>query len=364
MKKAITLILLIAIVLGILYYFSEFRVKGDPFTETGVLNNSGAVPQVAYQNLKVPWEMVLLPDGDLLVTERVGNIRILGNSAKLLPLEGIRQGGEGGLLGLALHPNFKVNNYIYVYYTTEKGGEPINRVVRYALKNGLLSNQKIIIDDLPGSSFHNGGRIAFGPDAFLYITTGDAGNSDAAQDTRSLAGKILRLTDEGGVPTDNPFGNAVYSYGHRNPQGLVWDVTGNLWATEHGRSGALSGYDEINLIERGANYGWPLVQGNETRAGMKAPALHSGPSTTWAPGDIAYHNGKLYFAGLRGQALYEVEIGADNKLGKAKAYFKNEFGRLRALLRTEDGLLYFSTSNRDGRGEVKNNDDKIIKIAL
>jgi glucose/arabinose dehydrogenase len=185
----------------------------------------------------------------------------------------VHHAGEGGLLGMALHPRFDEHHWIYLYLTTVSDGGAENRVERYTFENDRLSDKKIIIDKIPGANYHDGGRIAFSPDGYLYITTGDAGKSNLAQATDSLAGKILRVHDDGSIPLDNPFHNAVWSYGHRNSQGLAWDDRGRLWATEHGRSGILSGFDELNLIEKGKNYGWPVIQGDESREGMERPIV-------------------------------------------------------------------------------------------
>lgn len=289
-------------------------------------------------------------------------VKIGKNKEKIIiDIPDVKRTGEGGLLGMALHPNFEQNKFIYLYLTASSGTGTINRVERYVMDVNSLEDKKTIIDNIPGSSFHDGGRIAFGPDNLLYITTGDAGSSNLAQDTNSLAGKILRLNDDGSIPEDNPFGNAVYSYGHRNPQGLAWDNNGNLWATEHGRSGVLSGLDEINLIEKGENYGWPVIEGDETKERMKTPIINSGPDITWAPSGMAYFNGSLFFAGLRGESLYKVDIN-NKSLRNLQTYLKSEYGRLRAVAVGPDGYLYVSTSNRDGRGKVRQADDKVIKI--
>ena len=216
----------------------------------------------------------------------------------------------------------------------------------------------------------SGGKIAFGPDDYIYITTGDAGNAELAQNTDSLAGKILRLKDDGSIPGDNPFGNAVYSYGHRNSQGLAWDDKGQLWSTEHGRSGVLSGLDELNFIEKGKNYGWPVIQGDERREGMYSPVIQSGPDETWAPAGAVYLpakrqaglDGSIFFTGLRGESIYQAKISQDGSVGAIIAHFHGTFGRLRAIQIGPDGFLYISTSNTDGRGEPRPGDDKIIRI--
>lgn len=317
--------------------------------------------EIVAENLKIPWEIAFLPGSDLLVTERPGILKRIGKDGRVFVIEGVEHIGEGGLLGMTLHPNFSENRWLYLYLTTKVGDDLKNRVERYRFEGDRLSEKTIIIDGIPGAANHDGGRIAFGPDGYLYITTGDAGSSNLAQNTNSLAGKILRIKDDGSIPSDNPFGNAVYSYGHRNPQGLVWDEKGRLWATEHGRSGILSGLDELNLIEKGKNYGWPIIQGSETRPGMESPVAQSGSDETWAPAGIAFLNGSLFFGGLRGESLYEVKILNDNKIS-LKVHFQQEFGRIRAVVLGPDGYIYITTSNTDGRGEPRLDDDKIIKV--
>jgi len=211
------------------------------------------------KKLDIPWALDFLPDGSIIFTERAGRIRLIDIREGLLPdplltIDEVEHTGEGGLLGIAVHPDFTQNQFIYVYYTYRDGAGLANKVVRFRMQDRDLLDEKLVIDGIPGASIHDGGRIKFGPDRLLYITTGDAAVSDSAQDKNSLAGKILRLNDEGIVPENNPFpGSPVYSFGHRNPQGLAWDDKGRLWATEHGSQA----YDELNLIEPGKNYGWP-----------------------------------------------------------------------------------------------------------
>lgn len=325
-----------------------------------------AVPrsqEVVAKNLNTPWHIALLPNGDMLVTERSGTLKRIGEDGRTYTISGVTPTSEGGLLGLALHPDFSQNRWLYVYLTTQSAERIINRVERYRYSETSLSERTVILDKIPGSANHDGGRIAFGPDGLLYISTGDASNEQSAQDTAILSGKILRITDSGKVPSDNPFGNPVYSYGHRNPQGLAWDAEGQLWSTEHGRSGARSGYDELNRIKKGANYGWPVIEGDETRAGMEQPVAHSGADDTWAPASLAYKDGSLYFGGLRGQSLYEARVASDNTVTLSK-HFTRQFGRLRAVTAHSDGYLYVGTSNRDGRGNPAEGDDKIIRFGL
>lgn len=315
---------------------------------------------VVATNLVVPWEVVQLPGGGLLVTERPGTLRRIGQNQQSFKIEGVQHVGEGGLMGLALHPDFKNNNQLYLYLTTRSADGLVNRVERYELRDNTLTNKQEILGNIPGANIHDGGRIAFGPDKKLYITTGDAAVPNLAQDTNSLAGKILRLNDDGSVPEDNPFNNAVYSYGHRNPQGIAWDDQGRLWSTEHGPSGRESGHDELNIIEKGGNYGWPQIRGDEAAAGMIRPVAHSGPDETWAPAGLAHYKGSLFFTGLRGESLYEAKIQNGNTV-ELKAHFRGAYGRQRAVTIINDAL-FITTSNRDGRGEAGQGDDKVIKI--
>lgn len=316
---------------------------------------------IVTQNLKIPWEVAFLPDGEILVTERPGRLLKIGKDRQVIEVSGVKHIGEGGLLGFALHPNFPENNFVYLYLTSQENGQIINRVERYRLINNILSSRQVIVEGILGSSVHDGGRIAFGPDGHLYIGTGDAGNEDLAQDRNSLNGKILRVADDGSILEDNPFGNVVYSYGHRNVQGLAWDQDGRLWATEHGRSGFQSGYDELNLIEKGKNYGWPIIQGNENREGMVTPVINSGANETWAPSGIAYLDGSLFFAGLRGETLYQAILDGSSVMSLEK-HLQGEYGRLRTVKVGPGNYLYIITSNTDGRGDIETGDDKIIRI--
>lgn len=335
----------------------------SPTEQLGIVQNENieSSTEFIFSNLDIPWEIAFLPNDEILITQRPGTILKMGPNETLIEIEGVAHRGEGGLLGIAIHPKFEENNWIYLYLTSNSSDGLINRVERYELVGNSLKNKIIIIDKIPGASYHDGGRIAFGPDNFLYITTGDAGNEYLAQDRDSLAGKILRLNDDGSIPEGNEFNSPVYSYGHRNPQGLVWDDSGQLWATEHGRSGARSGFDELNKIVSGGNYGWPDSQGDEVAEGTIGPVIHSGPDITWAPAGAAYYKGSIFFAGLRGESLYEAII-SNGEVESFKTHFHQEYGRLRAVVLGPDNFLYISTSNTDGRGDLREGDDKIIKI--
>ncbi len=334
-----------------------------PTVNPGNTENNSPAEEVIAQGLKIPWEIVFLPDGSMLVTERPGSVVRITPSKVVIPVEGVAHVGEGGLLGMALHPDFRNNQRIYLYATTRVNGALRNRVESYRFANDSLSDRKVILENIPGSSNHDGGRIAFGPDGDLYITTGDAEQTQFAQDKNSLAGKILRVNDDGSIPSDNPFGNAVYSYGHRNPQGLAWDDQGRLWATEHGPSGSQTGHDELNRIEKGQNYGWPTIKGDQARDGMKTAVVNSGDDETWAPAGLAFAEGALYFGGLRGASLYVAKIKADGGVDLS-AHLRGKYGRLRAAVMGPDGFLYITTSNTDGRGKATAGDDKIIRVKL
>lgn len=363
-KNKLLILLFVLVALAGAAYLARGEMSRWFFGPTGSSLEQGIIeitaPRIVAQGLQIPWETALLPNGDLLVTERSGTLQRIGANNQTYRIEGVEHVGEGGLMGLVLHPDHARNNYLYLYLTSRSGDRLINRVERYTYADDRLSGRTVILDHIPGERIHNGGRIDFGPDGKLYITTGDAGVPDLAQDINSLAGKILRLNDDGSIPADNPFGNAVYSWGHRNPQGIAWDDEGRLWSTEHGRSGRESGFDELNLIVKGGNYGWPRIEGNETAPDMIAPVAHSGPDETWAPAGITYHQGSLFFAGLRGVALYEAKLLPNNQV-ELKAHLRAQYGRLRGA-RIENGLLYVTTSNRDGRGQPTSGDDKVIAL--
>jgi glucose/arabinose dehydrogenase len=368
----VVLVIVIVAALLIWWNFRAHRVEVPPFTPT-ITTTTGAPPATTpptvtippvvslATGLQVPWSLAFLPDGSIILTERPGRIRLVDPrqgllAEPLMTVPDVAATGEGGLLGIALHPGFAANGFVYVYHTYQDGGGLANRVVRFVLRGRSLTGGQVIIDGIPGAGNHDGGRLKFGPDGLLYITTGDATNADAAQDLEYLGGKILRLRDDGSIPADNPFpGSPVYTYGHRNPEGLAWDDRGRLWATEHGSSAT----DELNLIAAGKNYGWPVIRGDETAAGMVTPIINSG-SDTWAPSGTAYRDGSILFAGLRGQGLFEVDIsGTDYTLTR---HLGGEFGRLRDVVVGPDGYLYLLTSNRDGRGLPTPEDDQLIRL--
>ncbi|MDW8801501.1 PQQ-dependent sugar dehydrogenase [Clostridium sp. A1-XYC3] len=327
--------------------------------------------EVIAENLYVPWALAMNYEGKLYFTERSGAIRII-EGGKLYPQPLITfsapfvSQGEGGLMGIALDPNYSQNHYIYVMHSYAEGNRIYNRVVRLIESNNRASIDRVLLDKIPGGQIHNGGRLKIGPDQKLYITTGDAGNSALAQNPTSTAGKILRIELDGRIPKDNPIINSpVYSLGHRNPQGLAWNSKNVLYASEHGQSA----HDEINIIQPGANYGWPLVQGSEDSKEViiQKPLIHSGEDT-WAPSGIAFVNqgpwqGKLLVATLRGQQLLAISLNEKGTVvKKVESWLRNEYGRLREVIQGKDGSLYLTTSNRDGRGNPDIADDKVIQL--
>ena len=328
------------------------------------------------ENLRVPWAIDFAPDGRIFFTERSGEIRVIENNQVISePLKELDVGFvEGGLLGIALDPNFEENHYIYVYYTYTDFIFTYNKVVRFTETDNKLTDEFALIEKIPGGPIHDGGRIKFADDGTLYITTGEAGNPGLSQDLNSLGGKILRINSDGSIPEDNPFENSpIYSLGHRNPQGLDWDpVTGSLVISEHGPSGERGfAHDEINVIKKGANYGWPDIIGDETKEGMKTPILHSG-TTTWAPSGAVFYDsdkipefeGRFLVATLAGNHLLAIGLDLENnQIIDSEEYFVGEYGRLRDVAIDDKGNIYILTSNQDGRGSPAQNDDRILKIS-
>ena len=348
----------------------------DGVADTGeVFTSSDGVrfrAQVIATDLEIPWALAFADDGRLFVTERPGRLRIIENGQlrpePALTLTNVYTEGEAGLLGVALDPDFAQNRFVYLLYTaTRAGRDPVNRIVRFFEANDTLIDAVTILDDIPAHRLHDGGRLRFGADGCLYATMGDALNSASAQDLGVMSGNILRIASDGTTPSDNPFASQVYSYGHRNPQGIDWHpVSGELWATEHGQTGN----DEINRIESGANYGWPTIEGAETMAGLRAPVLFFTPSV--APSGASFYTGTvfpnfrndLFVATLRGSHLHRVTFSPTDPrvVTSDERLVEDEFGRLRDVVTGPDGALYFCTSNRDGRSSPVPEDDRVIRL--
>jgi glucose/arabinose dehydrogenase len=326
----------------------------DPPTGTRDPEAVGALAE----RLEVPWGVGFLPDGAAVVTERISG-RVLrvtpdGRVSSLGAITAAVPQGEAGLLGTAVSPDFAADRTLFFYLTT--GSD--NRVVKARLEGSQLGATSVVLDGIPAGFIHDGGRIAFGPDGHLYVTTGETGDPELAQDPASLAGKILRITADGEPAPGNPDpGSPVWSLGHRNVQGLAWDDEGRLWASEFGDSA----WDELNLVERGGNYGWPRVEGTGGGPDFIDPQL-VWPVEQASPSGLAYAGGHLWMAGLRGQRLWRIRVSADGRATRPQAYFTGEYGRLRTVVAAPDGLLWLTTSNRDGRGTPTPDDDRIIRV--
>jgi glucose/arabinose dehydrogenase len=305
--------------------------------------------------LHVPWGISFLPGGDALVAERTTGriVRISKGGAKrtVMTVPGVDTGaGEGGLLGLAVSPRYRSDGLVYAYFTSPRD----NRIVRFKLGG----RPHTVLTGIKRNLFHNGGRIAFGPDGKLYAGVGEAGDRPLAQNRRSLNGKILRMNPDGSVPKGNPFrGSRTWSYGHRNVQGLAWDRAGRLWATEFGQQT----FDEVNLIRRGRNYGWPSVEGKgSTRRGR-----FTNPKVIWrtddaSPSGAAIAGHTLYVAALAGRCVWRIPLRG-TRAGKPRRILTG-YGRIRTVAKAPDGSLWVATSNRDGRGSPRAGDDRIIRI--
>ena len=333
-----------SVVMLVVAWANDVESRGQP--------NAGGPEDVA-TNLDVPWGITFVGDGSALIAERdSGAIKHMTGSG--VPTDvggvaGVAARGEGGLLGLA-----SAGETVFAYLTTGQD----NRVVRMRFDGRALSDQSPILTGIPAGSIHDGGRIAFGPDGKLYVATGESGNPALAQDRSSLGGKILRINPDGSIPADNPDpASPVWSFGHRNIQGLAWDSAGRLWATEYGANRL----DELNLIKPGGNYGWPMAEGRADTAGLIDPLIQW-PVDEASPSGLAYFGGSLWVACLRGQRLFQIPVGADGALGDAAPLFVGQYGRLRTVVAAPNGTLWFTTSNRDGRGSPRDGDDRILQF--
>ena len=309
--------------------------------------------EVVAEGLEAPWSIVF-HDGIALVSERdSGRVLELGEDGavrEIAVIDDVAAGGEGGLLGLAVH-----DGDLYAYFTAAEGNRVEKRAIAGDHGSLTLGSPTTVLDGIPSAGNHNGGRIAFGPDRMLYVTAGDAGDRDSAQDRDALSGKILRLTPDGDVPDDNPFaGSPVYSYGHRNPQGIAWDADGTMYASEFGQDT----WDELNVIEAGGNYGWPVVEGISGDDDFIDPVQQWAPSAA-SPSGITVVGDRIVIANLRGERVRVVPL---DDLTTASDWFAGEFGRLRDAVVAPDGSLWILTNNTDGRGDPADGDDRILRL--
>ncbi|MFD0353871.1 PQQ-dependent sugar dehydrogenase [Streptomyces sp. NPDC127110] len=318
------------------------------------------------KDLESPWGVAPLPGGDLLVASRdkgtVSRVRTdTGAVTQIGRVPGVAPGGEGGLLGLALSPDFASDRMVYAYFTTESD----NRIARMRYDEQRPAGQQLgapdtVLRGIPKGLIHNGGRIAFGPDRMLYAGTGETGNTALAQDRKSLGGKILRMTPDGRPAQGNPeAGSLVYSYGHRNVQGLAWDKDKRLWASEFGQRT----WDELNLVEPGGNYGWPEAEGKAGKAGFRDPVA------VWktdeaSPSGIAWAEGSLWMAGLKGERLWRIPLKGAAAAAEPEAFLQGKYGRLRTVVPLEGDQLLLVTSETDGRGSPEPGDDRILKLTV
>ncbi len=353
--------------------------RGAGETETSQLTQSTFKVETVIPNLEVVWSIVWSPDGRMIFTERPGRVRVYENGklrpTPLFTVPDVEPGGESGLMSVALHPQFASNHFLYLSYAYNSGGAQV-RVVRYRETPAGLTDRQVIIEGIPAAQFHAGCRLRFGPDGKLYVTTGDATKRELAQKLDSLAGKILRLNDDGTVPPDNPFvgkANArpeIWAYGSRNSQGIDFQPGSNLlFETEHGPSGfdGPGGGDEVNIIERGKNYGWPVIHHRATQAGMESPLLEYTPACAPASGmfyrgsTLPAFKGNFFFGCLRGERIIRVTLDG-RRVVSQENLLEGKYGRIRDIDEGPDGLIYFSTSNRDGRGHPASDDDRIMRM--
>jgi glucose/arabinose dehydrogenase len=332
--------------------------------------------------LEVPWTILFLPggEGDMLITERPGRVRIVRHGIlqqqPVFTVPGVEPSGESGLMGMTLHPRNPDNGYIYIAYAYKGSEGQRVRVARYRYDGNTFVDPHLIIEGIPAAANHAGCRLRFGPDGKLYITTGDATDRQQAQNLGSLGGKILRLNDDGSIPSDNPFvaragaRPEIWSYGQRNPQGIDWQPgTNTMFETEHGPSGfdGPGGGDEVNIIERGANYGWPIVHHRESHEGMISPLLEYTPAI--APASGMFYTGAafpqfkndFFFSGLKGECIIRAKLDGSRVVSQERI-ISGTYGRIRDIAQGPDGAIYFSTSNRDRRGTPAPDDDRILRL--
>ena len=337
-------------------------------------------------NLEIVWSIKFAPDGRMFFTERPGRVRVVENGKliekPLFVVADVELKDEGGLMGMALHPKFAENRFLYLAYTYRANGEQNVRVVRYRETGETLIDAKTIVELIPAARYHAGTRLGFGPDGKLYITTGDATNQSQGQELNTLGGKTLRLNDDGTIPDDNPFVNQkgarpeIWTYGHRNAQGMDWQPeSGLMFQTEHGPSlidgvslFKRSGGDEVNVVERGKNYGWAKISHKMKREGMETAIRQYSPAV--APASGMFYRGALFpefknnflFGALKGESIVRLVLDGRRVVAEEKLFVKT-YGRIREIAEAPDGSIYFSTSNRDGRGDPIKEDDRILRIA-
>jgi len=338
--------------------------NAPPLPEPIIRQSGNEFVEILATGLDKPWALDFADDR-VFITEKAGRIRVVdGNTLLEQPLATLRTADVfgGGLLGIATHPDFANNHFLYVYYTYEEDGKLWNKVLRIKESENKLEDATTIFDKIPGSKFSNGGVIKFGPDGMLYVATGTTSDSShGSQDLQSLEGKILRLNDDGSIPQDNPFSNSpVFSYGHRNPQGMAWDKSGNMFVTELGPSKN----DEINLIQAGQNYGWPEQQCSGKQGYVNAvmcydPSIEPGGIIFYRGGLLGFEN-ELIMASLRGSNLYALEITKEGHVSQKSIL--SGLGRIRDVNEGNDGYLYVLTSNTDGKGFPASDDDKLVRI--
>jgi len=353
--------------------------KGSGDIESSPQSQTSFKVETVVENLQVPWSIVWAPDGRMIFTERPGRVRVYENGRlrpePLFVVPDVEPKGESGLMSIALHPQFASNHLLYLSYAYNANGQQV-RVVRYRETPNGFTDRKVIVENIPAAQFHAGCRLRFGPDGKLYITTGDATERELAQQLDSLAGKTLRVNDDGSVPNDNPFmgrPNArpeIWTYGNRNGQGIDFQPGTNLlWETEHGPSGfdGPGGGDEVNILERGKNYGWPVIHHRATHEGMESPVLEYTPAC--APASGMFYRGSqfpqfknnFFFGCLVGTRIIRVVLNGRQVLSQENLLEK-KYGRIRDIAEGPDGFIYFSTSNRDGRGSPANDDDRILRL--
>jgi glucose/arabinose dehydrogenase len=348
--------------------------------ETSAQTQSNFKVETVIPNLEIVWSIVWAPDGRMFFTERPGRVRVFEKGTlrpqPVFVVPDVEPRGESGLMSIALHPQFAANHLLYLSYAYNSNGQQQVRVVRYRETPNGFVDRKVIIENVPAAQFHAGCRLRFGPDAKLYITTGDATDRQIAQQLNSLGGKILRLNDDGTVPADNPFAGhsdvlpEIWAYGSRNAQGIDFQPGTNLlWETEHGPSGfdGPGGGDEVNVIERGKNYGWPVIHHRQTRDGMESPILEYTPAC--APGSGTFYRGSqfpqfkgnFFFGCLAGRRIIRV-VTNGRQVVSQENLLEAKYGRIRDVAEGPDGYIYFSTSNRDGRGSPATDDDRILRL--